>query len=118
MTEYLKEALKILNENGYIVETFNTIGDSDDDIDGDKYIGTGIVFHDPKEYSGRSYKVWRSTVEDTVWDCCCAYDISIEAFDEFIENHRGDIEDAWIVKKWPKHFGRTLFGKYFDEFKQ
>ena len=119
MKERLEEALEILKENGYIVETFNTIGDSDDDIDGDKYNGGRIVFYpNPKEYGGTDYKEWIATVRDAVWNCCCGYDFSVDAFNEFMENHKDDIEDAWIVKKWPKQFGRTLFNKYFDEFEQ
>lgn len=116
MKERLKEALEILNENGYIVETFNTIGDSDDDIDGDRYDGRPLTITVGGEYSGTDYKEWIATVRDAVWDCCCGYDFSVDAFNEFMENHKDDIEDAWIVKKWPKQFGRALFGKYFDEF--
>lgn len=121
----INEAKQILKNAGYlfspttkkISETFNTIGASDNDIDGDSYDGSRIrCVVNAKRWSGTDYNDWISRVKEAVWDCCCGYDISNEDFETFMENHADDIEDAWIVKKWPKEFGRTLFGKYFDEF--
>lgn len=116
MKRIVKESIDILRKCGYIVETMNTIGDSDDDIDGDSYDGRPLRITVGGEYTGTDYKDWIAIVRDAVWDCCCGYDISVEQFDQFMEEHTDDIEDAWIVKKWPKEFGRSLFGKYFDEF--
>jgi len=116
MKQIVKESIDILRKCGYIVETMNTIGDSDDDIDGDRYDGRPLKITVGGKYSGTDYKDWISTVREAVWDCCCGYDISVEQFNQFMEEHTDDIEDAWIVKKWPKEFGRSLFGKYFDEF--
>ncbi len=116
MKQIVKESIDILRKCGYIVETMNTIGDYDDDIDGDRYDGSRLKVTVGGEYTGTDYKDWIATVRDAVWDCCCGYDISVEQFDQFMEEHTGDIEDAWIVKKWPKEFGRSLFSKYFDEF--
>lgn len=116
MKQIVKESIDILRKCGYIVETMNTIGDSDDDIDGDRYDGRPLKITVGGKYSGTDYKNWISTVREAVWDCCCGYDISVEQFNQFMEEHTDDIEDAWIVKKWPKEFGRTLFNKYLDEF--
>lgn len=116
MKQIIKESIDILRKCGYIVETMNTIGDSDDDIDGDRYDGRPLKITVGGKYSGTDYKDWISRVREAVWDCCCGYDISVEQFNQFMEEHTDDIEDAWIVKKWPKEFGRTLFNKYLDEF--
>ena len=121
----LNEAKQILKNAGYlfspmtkkISETFNTISDSDNDIDGDSYNGSRIrCVVNSKRWSGTDYNEWISRVNDAVWDCCCGYDIPQEDYETCMENHADDIEDAWIVKKWPKEFGKSLFGKYFDEF--
>lgn len=116
MKQIVKESIDILRKCGYIVETMNTIGDYDDDIDGDRYDGRPLKITVGGKYSGTDYKNWIGTVREAVWDCCCGYDISVEQFDQFMEEHTDDIEDAWIVKKWPKEFGRTLFNRYLDEF--
>ena len=116
MKQIVKESIDILRKCGYIVETMNTIGDSDDDIDGDRYDGRPLKITVGGKYTGTDYKNWITTVREAVWDCCCGYDISVEQFNQFMEEHTDDIEDAWIVKKWPKEFGRTLFNRYLDEF--
>ena len=116
MKQIVKESIDILRKCGYIVETMNTIGDYDDDIDGDRYDGRPLKITVGGKYTGTDYKNWITTVREAVWDCCCGYDISVEQFNQFMEEHTDDIEDAWIVKKWPKEFGRTLFNRYLDEF--
>lgn len=116
MKQIVKESIDILRKCGYIVETMNNIGNTDDDIDGDSYNGSGIRVTPTNRYHGKDYNDWFATVKDSVWDCCCGYDISVEEFEEFMANHEDDISDAWIVKKLPKAFGRELFGKYSDEF--
>lgn len=106
----LKEAIKLLKKNGYIVEGMNA------NVDGDEFEGAPWQRKADPRWPGKEYDEWYKTVRASLWDCACGYDISIDEIKKFIERHQDDLSDGWVMKKWPKEFGRYLFNMFEEEF--
>lgn len=83
----LIEATQLLKKNGYIVES---------------------VFDEPQ------YKEWYRIFHDKLLDAFVSMEID-DKFQQFLEDHKNEIQRGFLMGELPKAFSRSILDKYLNE---
>ena len=83
----LEEATQLLKKNGYIVES---------------------VFDNPQ------YKEWYGIFHDKLLDGFVSLEID-DKFQQFLEDHKNEIQRGFLKGEPPKAFSRLILDKYLNE---
>lgn len=83
----LNEATLLLKKNGYIVES---------------------VFDEPK------YKEWYGIFRNKLLDAFVSMEID-DKFQQFLEDHKNEIQRGFLMGEPPKAFSRSILDKYLNE---
>jgi hypothetical protein len=83
----LNEATQLLKKNGYIVES---------------------VFDEAK------YKEWYGIFRNKLLDAFVSMEID-DKFQQFLEDHKNEIQRGFLMGELPKAFSRSILDKYLNE---